>query len=69
MKQKQIDPRLRVPLALLSVVQVALTVAALLDLRGRDADEIRGSKPAWAAASFVNFVGPIAYFTFGRRRS
>ncbi|EME18028.1 PLDc N-terminal domain-containing protein [Rhodococcus triatomae] len=69
MSSKQIDPRLRLPLALATVVQVALTAAALLDLRKRTADELRGPKRVWTAASFVNFVGPIAYFTVGRRRS
>jgi hypothetical protein len=29
---------------------------------------VRGSKLYWAAATFVNFVGPLAYFLFGRRR-
>ena len=50
------------------VVQMALLVAALVDLRRRPADQVRGSKAAWAAVSFVNFLGPLAYFAFGRRR-
>ena len=49
-------------------VQIALLVAALVDLRSRPASEIRGPKPAWVAASFVNFIGPVAYFTFCRKR-
>jgi hypothetical protein len=40
----------------------------LLDLRRRPSTQIRGSKRLWAAAAFVNFVGPLAYFSFGRRR-
>ena len=51
------------------VVQVLLAAAALLDLRRRPAEEVRGSKKLWAAATMVNFVGPIAYFVFGRRRA
>jgi drug/metabolite transporter (DMT)-like permease len=50
------------------VVQVGLLVAALTDLWRRPSDEVKGSKAAWAAVSFVNFVGPAAYFAFGRRR-
>ena len=50
------------------VVQVALLVAALVDLRRRPADQIKGSKAVWVGVSFVNFVGPLAYFAFGRRR-
>jgi hypothetical protein len=49
------------------VVQVLLAAAALLDLRRRPAEEVRGSKKLWAAANMVNFVGPLAYFLFGRR--
>jgi hypothetical protein len=49
------------------VVQVGLLVAALVDLWRRPADQVRGSKPTWAAISLVNFVGPLAYFAFGRR--
>jgi len=50
------------------VVQSALLAAALVDLRRRPADQVNGSKPMWAALSFVNFLGPLAYFAFGRRR-
>jgi Phospholipase_D-nuclease N-terminal len=50
------------------LVQIGLLVAALVDLRRRPADEIRGSKVMWAAISFVNFFGPLAYFAFGRNR-
>jgi len=55
-------------LTMLSIVQVALLVAALLDIRRRPATQIKGSKRAWAFASFINFIGPVAYFTFGRKR-
>jgi hypothetical protein len=48
-------------------VQFALLAAALVDLRRRSPDEIRGDKRLWVAAAFVNFVGPLAYFAFGRR--
>jgi hypothetical protein len=47
-------------------VQIGLQAAALVDLRRRSAREVRGDKRLWAAASFANFVGPIAYFLFGR---
>jgi hypothetical protein len=29
---------------------------------------VDGDKRVWAAASFVSFFGPIAYFAFGRKR-
>lgn len=50
------------------VVQIGLLVAALADLWRRPSDQLRGSKAMWTALSFVNFVGPLAYFAFGRRR-
>ena len=51
-----------------SVLQFTLLGAALLDLRRRTAEELNGPKPLWIALSFVNFVGPIAYFVIGRKR-
>lgn len=51
-----------------AVVQVGLLAAALTDLRRRPSAQVNGSKAMWAALSFVNFVGPLAYFAFGRRR-
>jgi hypothetical protein len=48
----------------------ALKVAALVDLRRRGADEVRGSKKAWTAAIvLMNSMGavPIGYFLLGRR--
>lgn len=69
MGNKKLDPRLRLPVAIAAAVQIALTGAALRDIRRRDPAQIHGSKKLWTAASFVNFVGPIAYFLVGRRRS
>ncbi|MFF0815780.1 hypothetical protein ACFYVR_11605 [Rhodococcus sp. NPDC003318] len=67
--RRPLDPRLRLPIVIAALVQITLTAAALRDLRHRDAAQLRGPKKVWAAASFVNFIGPIAYFTYGRRRS
>jgi hypothetical protein len=51
-----------------AVVQVALWLAALVSIRRTPADRVRGPKWAWTLASFVNFIGPLAWFTVGRRR-
>ena len=51
-----------------AVLQITLLAAALWDLWHRPADEINGDRRLWTAVSFVNFVGPIAYFLFGRKR-
>ena len=55
-------------LVLVGVIQVALLAAALIDIRRRSADELNGSKRLWTLAAFVNFIGPLAYFIFGRKR-
>jgi hypothetical protein len=49
-------------------VQIALLIAALADIWRRPEEGIRGDKRLWTAVSFVNFIGPISYFVFGRRR-
>ena len=54
--------------AILGITQLALQFVALRDLVKRPAAEVRGAKGAWAAASFINFLGPIAYLAFGRTR-
>ncbi len=50
------------------VAQVALLIAALVDIHRRPQEEVRGNKWLWTAAAFVNFVGPVSYFLFGRKR-
>ncbi|MGH1564171.1 PLD nuclease N-terminal domain-containing protein [Mumia sp. DW29H23] len=49
------------------VAETAMTVAALVNLARRPAKAVRGPKAAWAAACFVQPVGPVAYFLVGRR--
>lgn len=51
-----------------AVVQMGLQLVALRDLRHRGPEELNGPSWAWAGATFVNTVGPLAYFVFGRRR-
>jgi hypothetical protein len=46
-----------------------MLVAAQRDISKRPAALINGPKGAWRAASFINFVGPMGYFIFGRKRS
>jgi hypothetical protein len=57
----------QVATVLSSIVQVSLLAAALWDIHHRPAEQVKGSKAAWTAAAFVNFIGPIAYFLFGRK--
>ena len=53
---------------LAGTLQLTLLAVALVDIRRRPAEAINGSKRLWTAALFVNFIGPIAYFLFGRKR-
>jgi hypothetical protein len=55
-------------LVILGAIQVALLAAAQIDIRRRSADELNGSKRLWTLVAFVNFIGPLAYFIFGRKR-
>jgi hypothetical protein len=55
-------------IVLAGAVQVALLITSLVDIRRRPQAEIRGNKRLWTAAVFVNFIGPVSYFLFGRRR-
>ena len=65
---KDLSTRQKRGIVLAGTVQIGLLLAALSDIYRRPKEEIRGNKLLWALASFVNFVGPISYFLFGRRR-
>lgn len=62
-----LDPRRRTVLLALGAVQVSLAVAAWTDLARRRPDQVRGRKAVWAAVIALNWVGPIAWFGWGRR--
>lgn len=49
-------------------VQIALAATAWADLARRPAERVTGTKGLWAAIIGVNFIGPITYFIWGRRR-
>src|SRR5664279_1049057 len=63
-----LSPRSRAALIPGAAVQFALLGAALADLRRRSPEEVNGPRELWVAVSFINFVGPLAYFVLGRRR-
>lgn len=56
----------RIAVVLTGVVQVLLALSAWYDLGRRRAEAVRGPKRLWAMAIAVNFIGPIAYFRYGR---
>jgi hypothetical protein len=48
-------------------VQLALAATAWTDLATRTADEVNGRTSLWALLIAVNWVGPLAWFRWGRR--
>jgi hypothetical protein len=65
---KDLSVRQKRGIMLGGTVQLGLLLAALLDIYRRPSVEIRGDKRLWTLATFVNFIGPISYFLFGRKR-
>ncbi len=66
-----LSKRTRVVLITAAAADGAFRIAALIDIKRRPADQIRGRKWMWAAATaLINSAGvvPISYFVFGRRR-
>ena len=64
----ELSPAQRKAIVAAGVVQNGLLAAALIDIWRRPGSRINGPKRRWVVASFVNFFGPIAYFTLGRKR-
>jgi heme A synthase len=57
----------RIVLMALVAVQVSLAVSAWTDLAQRPSEQVNGRKRTWAAVIGINFIGPLAYFRWGRR--
>ena len=56
----------RATLTGMGLIQLALAVAAWVDLARRPAERVNGRKGVWAAVIAINWIGPIAYFAKGR---
>ena len=65
---KDLSKGRRAAILIMGSIQILLLALALWDIRKRPAEGIAGSKTMWAMISFVNFLGPLAYFLFGRKR-
>ena len=66
-----LDEGTRKLIIVVAVVESILKGAALIDLKRRPANQVRGPKWLWAPViAVVNSAGvvPISYFVFGRRR-
>lgn len=67
-KWSELSRRNRRLITVIGVIEVVLLAATLVDIKSRPAEQINGPKRMWTALAFVNIIGPIAYFTLGRRR-
>lgn len=68
-KWSELSQRQRAIIGTAAAAELSLKVAALIDIKRRPADRIRGPKRLWRAAMVVNLLGPVSYFVFGRRRA
>jgi hypothetical protein len=66
---KEMPPAARAGTVLIGIAQMALMVAAQRDITKRPAELINGPKAAWRMAALINFIGPMGYFIFGRKRT
>ncbi|MFC9516703.1 PLDc N-terminal domain-containing protein [Nocardiaceae bacterium NPDC056970] len=68
-KWAELSPVQRAVIITAGSVQLSLAATAWADLATRPRDEVNGGKGKWAAIIAVNFIGPLSYFRWGRRKS
>jgi len=68
-KWGELSERQRALLLAAAAAELSLKIAALIDIKRRPADRIRGPKTLWRAAMAINLLGPVSYFAVGRKRS
>lgn len=64
---RDLTPRQQAAVLTLACVQLSLAATAWADLATRPAAAVNGRKSVWTAVIAVNFLGPLAYFRWGRR--
>jgi hypothetical protein len=62
----ELSERQQTAILVAASMQLSLAATAWADLATRPAKLVNGRKMIWAAVIGVNFVGPIAYFAWGR---
>ncbi len=63
----ELSPQARTAIVVGGILELIMTTLALRDLARRPAAEVRGPKPLWLLAFFVQPFGPLLYFARGRR--
>ena len=61
-------PAMKPQAGLQGLINLALMIWTIWDIRHRPDDEINGKRKWWYLAAFAPPIGPIAYFIFGRKR-
>lgn len=56
----------RAATAATGLLQVAMLVAAQVDIARRRDAQLNGPRRAWQAVTLINVVGPLAYWRWGR---
>ena len=67
-KWADLSDRQRALILSAAAAELSLKIAALIDIKRRPAERIRGPKALWRAAMVVNLLGPLSYFAIGRKR-
>jgi len=62
-----LSPGQRTAVLTLGSVQLSLAATAWTDLARRPAAQVNGGKLRWALIIAINWIGPFAYFRWGRR--
>ncbi|WP_158268623.1 PLDc N-terminal domain-containing protein [Corynebacterium yudongzhengii] len=48
-------------------LELTAKIASWIDLSRRPSNQVRGPKWLWATAQLINGLGPVAYWTIGRK--
>ena len=59
----------KIGIVVMGTMQIGLLAVGLWDLAHRKPAEVRGDRRFWAGFMFVNWIGPISYFAYGRKDS
>jgi hypothetical protein len=63
----ELSPGQKTAVVTAASVQLSLAATAWVDLARRPAEQVNGGKARWAAIIAVNWIGPLAWFRWGRR--
>jgi hypothetical protein len=63
-----LTPRQQTGILVLGSIQLSLAATAWVDLARRPAAEVNGRKAVWAMIIAINWIGPLSWFRWGRRR-